>query len=283
MQRYRKIIVATLIWMTAFSGFALAYDLTDYDTNLVWQLNRQVDKAISDTSRAPEFIEKAAMKFSTLVDTLSTDPRKQAIMRNVFEHTHNQLALATDVQTRAFKKSFVSAYGGELQGDDFELRLQWCVDKFDMVNTIAKKENFPTALILATWFMESSCRMANPNNGDGLFQILSNHYEPGAVNDAELERQVEDFINFSRHKWAWYHRNNPDRQIVLTHKLWDIESLESQGALYNSVGSKITAWPLRATNQYYNRWNFNPEWKSSVKDGMITAFIRLLNWELENR
>lgn len=265
------------------TGFAFAYDLTDYDTNLVWQLNRQVDKAISDTSRSPEFIEKAAMKFSTLVDTLSTDPRKQAIMKNVFEHTHNQLALATDAQTRAFKKSFISAYGGELQGDEFELRLQWCVQKFDMVNTLAKKENFPTALILATWFMESSCRMANPDNGDGLFQILSNHYEPGPINDAQLERQIEDFINFSRNKWSWFHRNNPDRQIVLTYKLWDIESLESQGALYNSVATKITAWPLKATNEYYNRGNFNLEWKSSVKDGLITAFIRLVKWELENR
>ncbi len=283
MQRYSKIIVATLTTLTAFTGFALAYDLSHYDTNLVWQLNRQVDQAISDTSRSPEFMEKAATKFSSLVDTLSTDPRKQAIMKSVFEHTHNQLALATDAQTRAFKKSFVSAYGGELQGDPFELRLQRCVQKFDMVNTIAKKHNFPTALILATWFMESSCRMANPDNGDGLFQILSNHYEPGPVTDADLESQIEDFINFSRNKRRWFHRNNPDRQIVLTHKLWDIESLESQGALYNSVGSKITAWPLRATNEYYNRGNFNLEWKSSVKDGMITAFIRLVKWELENR
>ena len=269
--------------ISAFYGYVLGYDLSSHDTNLVWQLNRQVDKSIKDTNRSPEFIEKAATKFSTLVDSLSADPRKQAIMKSVFEHTHNQLALVTDANTRAFKESFVSAYGGELQGDPFETRLQWCVEKFDMVNTIAKKHNFPTALILATWFMESSCRMANPDNGDGLFQIVSAHYEPGPINDAQLEQQIVDFIAFSRKKHDWYHKNNPDRQITLTYKVWDIESPESQGALYNSVGSSINAWPLRATNQYYNWGNFNLEWKSSVKDGMITAFIRLLKWETENR
>lgn len=152
-----------------------------------------------------------------------------------------------------------------------------------MVNTIAKKHNFPTALILATWFMESSCRMANPDNGDGLFQIVSSHYEPGPISDAQLEQEIIDFIAFSRKKHDWYHKNNPDRTITLTYKVWDIESLESQGALYNSVGSKITAWPLKATNEYYNRGNFNEEWKSSVKDGLITAFIRLVDWELKNR
>lgn len=152
-----------------------------------------------------------------------------------------------------------------------------------MVNTIAKKYNVPTALILATWFMEASCRQANPDNGDGIFQITSAHYEPGAIDDAQLEQEIIDFINFSRKKRDWYHKSNPDRQITLTYKKWDIESLESQGALYNSVGSSINAWPLRATNQYYNRGNFNLEWKSSVKDGLITSFVRLLNWELQNR
>lgn len=99
-------------------------------------------------------MEKAATKFSTLVDSLATDPRKQAIIKSVFEHTHNQLALATDTSTRNFKQNFVNTYGSQLQGHDFELRLTWCVQKFDMVNTIAKEYNFPTALILATWFME---------------------------------------------------------------------------------------------------------------------------------
>ena len=99
-------------------------------------------------------MEKAATKFSTLVDSLAADPRKQAIIQSVFEHTHNQLALATDTSTREFKKNFVATYGSGLQGDSFELRLTWCVQKFDMVNTIAKQYDVPTALILATWFME---------------------------------------------------------------------------------------------------------------------------------
>ncbi|MBP6910377.1 hypothetical protein KBC03_02155 [Patescibacteria group bacterium] len=227
--------------------------MTSHDTNLVWQLNGQVDKAIADTNRSPEFLEKAATRFSTLVDSLQSDPRKQAIMKNVFEHAHNQLALLTDTATRSFKQQFVSTYINDLQGDSFELRLQRCVQKFDMVNTIAKKHNVPTALILATWFMESSCRMANPDNGDGLFQIVSSHYEPGPINDAQLEQEIIDFIMFSRKKWDRYHKSNPDRRITLTYKKWDLESLESQGALYNSVGSTINAWPLRATNEYYNR------------------------------
>lgn len=283
MSRNWKIVIVTSVISTALYSVAWAYDLTAHDTNLIWQLNQQVDQAIESTERSPVFMEKAAAKFSTLMDSLSADPRKKAIIKNVFEHTHNQLALVTDSTTRAFKQSFVDTYLPNLQGESFELRLTWCVQKFDMVNTIAKKYDVPTALVLATWFMESSCRMANPDNGNGLFQITSNYYAPGPIDDAELEKQITDFIMFSRGKWNWYHKSNPDRQLTITYKKWDIESLESQGALYNSVGSSINAWPLRATNQYYNWGNFSPEWKSSVKDGMITAFVRLLNWELQNR
>lgn len=283
MYKLWKFVLLTWIVATTFTSSALGYDLSDHDTNLVWQLNRQVDKSINDTNRSPEFMEKAATKFSSLVDSLAADPRKQAIMQSVFQHTHNQLALVTDANTRAFKQSFVSAYGSELQGESFETRLQWCVQNFDMVNTLAKKYNVPTALILSTWFMEASCRMANPDNGNGVFQITSNYYEPGPIDSAHLEQEIEDFVNFSRAKWSWYERNNPERKILLTYKLWDIESIETQGALYNSVGSSINAWPLRATNEYYNWGNFNEEWKSSVKDGLITAFIRLVKWETENR
>jgi hypothetical protein len=201
---------------------------TDHDTNLVWQLNKQVDKAIADTNRSQEFMEKAATKFSTLVDSLSADPRKQAIMQNVFEHTHNQLALLTDANTRAFKEQFVQQYATDLQWDPFEVRLQWCVQNFDMVNTLAKKYDVPTALILATWFMEGSCRMTNPDNGDGVFQITSNYYAPGPLDAAHIAQEIEDFVNFSRGKRAWYHKNNPDHTINLTYNSWDIESIETQ-------------------------------------------------------
>lgn len=274
--------MVTLVTGLSFSA-AFGYDLSEHDTNLVWQLNREVDKAIEDTGRSPVFMEKAAMKFSALVDHLSADERKQAIMQNVFQHTHNQLALVTDTNTRVFKQTFVTLNGQQLQGDPFEKRLQWCVEKFDMVNTLAQKYNVPTALILATWFMESSCRQANPDNGDGVFQIVSHYYEPGPIDDAQLVEEIENFVKFSRGKWSAYEKANPGRKINLTYRSWDMNSLETQGALYNSVGSSFKVWPLKATNEYYNRGNFNPERASSVKDGLITAFIRLTKWELENR
>ena len=283
MQNFVKYGAMITLISSSFVSVAFGYDLSDHDINLVWQLNREVDKAIEDTGRSPVFMEKAATKFSTLVDHLSTDERKQAIMQNVFQHTHTQLALVTDTNTRIFKQTFVTVNGQQLQGDTFEKRLQRCVEKFDMVNTLAQKHNVPTALILATWFMESSCRQANPENGDGVFQIVSQYYEPGPISDADLVEEIENFVKFSRGKWSAYEKANPGRKINLTYRTRDMESLESQGALYNSVGSSFKARPLKATNDYYNRGNFNPEWASSVKDGLITAFIRLTKWELENR
>lgn len=56
-----------------------------------------------------------------------------------------------------------------------------CLARYDAVDAVAKRENFPTVLILATWRKESSCRVVNPSNGDGLFQIVAHSYPATTV------------------------------------------------------------------------------------------------------
>lgn len=55
---------------------------------------------------------------------------------------------------------------------------QSCKDHYARIDALAREQNFPTALIIATWWREYSCNMSNPANGRGIFQITSHYYEP---------------------------------------------------------------------------------------------------------
>jgi hypothetical protein len=79
-----------------------------------------------------------------------------------------------------FLKKYLSFVSSTLDEQDTQI-LQSCMDRYDVVDAIAKRENFPTAIILATWRKESSCRVVNPSNGDGLFQIVAHEYPPTTV------------------------------------------------------------------------------------------------------
>jgi hypothetical protein len=79
---------------------------------------------------------------------------------------------------------FLNRYGtyitSTMNAQDIEI-LSGCMMRYDIIDSIAQRENFPTALILATWRKESSCRVVNPENGDGLFQIVAHTYPSTTV------------------------------------------------------------------------------------------------------
>lgn len=83
---------------------------------------------------------------------------------------------------------------------------QSCKDHYAAIDALARTQDFPTALIIATRWREYSCTMQNPANGRGIFQITSHHYEPGYLSEAGLLEQVQHFIDFARAKRK-YHDN----------------------------------------------------------------------------
>ncbi len=119
---------------------------------------------------------------------------------------------------------------------DSPTNLQKCFDHYPLVDEYARKTNKPTPLILAMRYIESSCAMANPsNNRDGLFQIVSNDYEPGPLSRAQLESQLNDFAKFMDNKRSWYYGRNKTSPKELGYTTFTYEALQTFAALYNGV------------------------------------------------
>ena len=86
--------------------------------------------------------------------------------------------------------------------------------------------------VLATWYIESTCRMYNPTNGDGIFQIINNHYLPGSIDIATLGSELYDFETFIKRKFARFNTTQ-DPAIVYGYNSYNIDTLQTFAALYN--------------------------------------------------
>lgn len=51
-----------------------------------------------------------------------------------------------------------------------------CFSSYQLVDDWSWALDVPTALVIATWKMEATCKMYLPANGDGPFQIVKNDY-----------------------------------------------------------------------------------------------------------
>lgn len=154
-----------------------------------------------------------------------------------------------------------------------------CLTHYDFVDNIAKQHDFPTPLIIATWYREHTCRLDNPKNWDWAFQIRSNYYAPWDITLQELQEQIIHFIEFSRAKHRSYRRPHLlwDEAVLLTYNNYNLRSIQAHAILYNGVKK----WTTLTTNYYANA-NINPS-MSSRRDGVATMFLKILNREIHNK
>jgi hypothetical protein len=149
-----------------------------------------------------------------------------------------------------------------------------CTTYYDKIDAVAKEYDFPTAVIIATWFKEHTCKFSNPSNGRWNFQITSHSYPPGDITWENFENQIINFIYFSKAKWEWYdtfQKYGPE-PVKLSYDKIDLTSLRKQAILYNWV-----VWTLE-DNAYANQNFWSP---SSGRDGIVAMSIRALWWQLK--
>lgn len=160
--------------------------------------------------------------------------------------------------------------------------MKQCFTHYPLVDEYARKTNKPTPLILAMWYIESSCGMYNPGNRDGIFQIINNDYEPGNIDRAGLESQLNDFAKFMDNKWAWYYKKNPDAPRELSYTSFTYNALQTFAALYNGMDLKagMDIYPLLSGNPYYFLGNYNAEFKGK-RDGLLVFFLKMIQLEEE--
>jgi hypothetical protein len=132
------------------------------------------------------------------------------------------------------------------------------------------------------WYIESSCAMRNPDNRDGLFQIINNDYAPWAIDRAWLQSQLTDFASFMDGKWSWYYGRNKDAPRELSYTSFTYDALQTFAALYNGIDLKsgIYRYPLLSWAPYYFLWNSNEEFKGK-RDGLLVFFMKLSKLEAE--
>lgn len=269
-----------------------AYNLSAKDQKI---LNAAIEKIESfEETKSQKWFETRIAKLNTLLPKLRKNLRYWTFfgtLKGSFESTlEKKLSQASQAQallekneekienTTLSTNDFFNKYGQEIVGS-LEVP-QKCRDKYDFVDAIAKDEDFPTALILATWGIETNCNMYNPANGWGLFQITSQYRAPGEVGLIELEEQVRNFIAFSRNKWNYFNTNTYhnykqrfwEENINLYYDYYTIRDLRIHAILYNGVSSTTTL----EGNTFANG-NLNPN-VITASDGVVTRFLKILNW-----
>ncbi len=160
-----------------------------------------------------------------------------------------------------------------------------CTKYFDFVDEIAKRNDFPTELIIATWSKETNCNLSNPANWDWPFQIRSNYYKPWTITLDEFAVSVQHFIDFSKWKWKYFNTNTFvnykkrfwSENLAITYDNYTLRELQIHSILYNWVGKSTTL----TSNSFANA-NLNSKVTSS-SDWVVTRFLKILNWRNNNK
>ncbi|MDD2871875.1 MAG: hypothetical protein PHS49_07845 [Candidatus Gracilibacteria bacterium] len=158
-----------------------------------------------------------------------------------------------------------------------------CTKYFDFVDNIARENNFPTELIIATWSIEFNCNLSNPNNGWGPFQITSHYYKPGEITLEQFSQSIQDFIDFSKGKWNYFNTNTyvdyksrfGTENISISYDNYSLRDLRLHSILYNGIRSDTTLDKNTFTNT-----NLNSEVVGEF-DGLVTRFLKILNWRIQ--
>lgn len=262
---------------------SFAYELSEKDKNaleqakeLIWNFSSKKDIT---------WFENRVNKIDTLASKYKTNTRYWIIfneLRKEFQFVVDeklQQAWESSEDEITSELDFFNKYGTQITSG-LEVP-EKCKANYDFVDEIAKRNDFPTALIIATWWKETNCNMYNPANGWWIFQITSQYHEQWNIWLIELEQSIEKFIAFTRNKWNYFNTNKYhnykqrfwEANINITYDNYSLRDLRLHSVLYNGVSSNTTLeWNTFANN------NLNPNviWPS---DGIVTRFLKILYWK----
>lgn len=219
-----------------------------------------------------EDIRSSVGEYAWTTSSVTTDDTLENESGNQFVSDTSSVAEGDTINSRSLQ-DFYDTYKWLVTSDVPISDL--CTTYFDKIDAVAKEYDFPTSVIIATWYREHTCKFSNPANAWGNFQITSHSYPPGNISWADFEDQIINFIIFSRAKRAWYNTFQKfwPEPVTLTYDSIDLTSLRKQAILYNGVVGTLE-------NNIYANQNF---WQAaSGRDGIVAMTIRALGWQLEN-
>lgn len=178
------------------------------------------------------------------------------------------------------KASFFQEHGKKIVWD---LKVKEnCIQHYDFVDEIAKRNNFPTALILAVWRKESNCGLFNPYNWRWPFQITSQYHTPGEITLEQMWEKIQAYIDFSKWKIDYFNSNKSyaerfwNEKIDFEYDSYTLKDIQLYAILYNGITKTTDIESSKFANG-----NLSANLKSDT-DGIATLFLKILNWQVEN-
>ena len=274
--------ICLLLQLQLWSAYAAEQELSP----------QQLDRSWSMTERFVSLLQKDGWTEKTYSKIISGIDRVMQ-QASISEATRASLTLTKEslvalrwkranTQYMALLQDFRDQYGSTMITPTIQKWLEQCFTHYPVVDGFAQRVGKPTPLLLAMWFIESSCAMNNPANRDGIFQIIANDYAPGPLALHDLIGQLQDFEAFMAGKWKWYYSKNPNAPRDLGHTMFTYDALQTFAALYNGIDLQagFKRYPLLNGNPYYFLSGSSPEYKGK-KDGLLVLFVKLTKMEEE--
>ena len=170
----------------------------------------------------------------------------------------------------------------------------FCKERYQLVDDRSYAFNIPTALVLATLDMESSCGRYKPSNGDGVFQLIAKDYGTWTLTTGHWIMMMYDFSALVAGKHARYHTANKlskddcttknmnltgtTSPICLTYTSMDLDSIIKHGALYNGLANATIKWDIQPGAPSYVYGRYTDAYSGAVKDGLIVRILKVVKY-----
>ncbi|MDD2907255.1 MAG: hypothetical protein PHH98_01310 [Candidatus Gracilibacteria bacterium] len=299
----KKILLILLLFFTFFSN-TFAYNPTSNELNLISNFKDKVNNLskvkgelwlkrniisienflkVNKNERTNFLLGEILTDMNEVLSDLKikNEEQLQKQLQELENQKQEQLKQSKDYNEKA--EGFFEIYGKDIT-TSLEINDK-CTKYFDFVDEIAKKNDFPTELIIATWSKESNCNLSNPANGWGPFQITSKYYTPGDITLEEFGEYVQTYIDFTKGKWNYFNNNTyhnyksrfGSENIAITYDNYTLRDLKLSAILYNGVSKDTTL----DGNTFANS-NLNNN-VTTNSDGLVTRFLKILNWRTKNK
>jgi hypothetical protein len=279
----KKIVWTVLSMILLFSSSAFAYTPQRSDTNVWYELAERLIDRLKQANWSKTSYDTMIRSLVNAKARIQGNEKYAYIMSIPSDTVYDMYQKYQNEDYFTLLQSFRAKHDATMQSAyDQPNNLTTCFKHYPLVDEYARKTNKPTPLILAMWYIESSCAMKNPDNRDGLFQIINNDYAPGVIDRGWLESQLNDFARFMDSKWAWYYSRNPKAPRELWYTSFTYDALQTFAALYNGIDLKtwIYTYPLLNGAPYYFLGNYSAEYKGK-RDWLLVFFLKLSKLEAE--
>jgi len=276
----KKIILA--LFVVLFTNSVLAnYSPSDDDLATVSNLKTQLMQIVWDNNKD---LRSFYYQVKVLKKNYSFDERLDFMLWELLNHLRSKLQTkkqTAKVLSHTNKQEFLDKYLPNVLS--WWAVLDSCIGWYNTLDNIAFAYNYPTALLISSWYRESNCGYYLPRNGDGPFQIVSKDYGTWEITEEIFVQSVVDYIEFAENKYDRYSRANSTSWLTveLSYTGLSLTWIVRHGALYNWLSGYTVYGDAKPLHPWYVWDRYTDAFSGATRYGLLPQTLRILEWELE--